>query len=183
MKAYAYFTSKTADGNWILSDKSVEDPASIPGRILAPLYADTKSGDLVKVFYNDEHPDGNTSMTMGHTKGIVAFNKDTGFWLVHSVPKFPPNPETDPYGYPETGEKFGQSFLCISISTPDTADLIGLQFMYNHPFVYSANIPGWATDAYPHLTIATKGQHVKSPPFFHTAQFRYKIVSAYCFFN
>jgi hypothetical protein len=27
------------------------------------------------IFYNDEHPEGNTSFTMGHTKGVIAYDK------------------------------------------------------------------------------------------------------------
>jgi hypothetical protein len=76
------------------------------------------------------------------------------------------------YGYPATGEKFGQSFLCISVATAATAELLGLQFMYNHPFVYSYNIPDWAEHNYPEISMAAKGQHVHEPPFFHTVQFR-----------
>ena len=93
--------------------------------------------------YNDEHPEGNTSFTMGHTKGVIAYADKTGFWLVHSVPKYPPYPETGQYGYPSTGEKFGQSFLCISIDTSKTAELIANQFLYNHPYVYAYNFPSW----------------------------------------
>ncbi len=109
---------------------------------------------------------------MGHTKGVIAFDDNTGFWLVHSVPKYPPYPASEQYGYPATGEKFGQSFLCISIGTPKTAELIGQQFLYNHPYVYAYNIPAWAKGQYPQFTNAAKEQHVKSPPYFHTAQFR-----------
>jgi hypothetical protein len=59
-QGYAYFTSHSSDGNWILSDKSVEDPLSVPGRILSPLYNSKKSDELMYILYNDEHPEGNT---------------------------------------------------------------------------------------------------------------------------
>ena len=45
--------------------------------------------------------------------GDVCFDKSTGFWLVHSVPKFPPV-SADGYSYPQTGQKYGQSFLCVT---------------------------------------------------------------------
>jgi deoxyribonuclease-2 len=109
---------------------------------------------------------------MGHTKGVIAFDDNTGFWLVHSVPKYPPYPASRKYGYPATGEKFGQSFLCVSIGTPKTAELIGQQFLYNHPYVYAYNVPAWANGQYPQFSNAAKEQHIKSPPYFHTAQFR-----------
>ena len=40
---------------------------------------------------------------------------------------------------------YGQSFLCISLSTRDSAEKIGLQMLYNHPYVYSVNIPKWVS--------------------------------------
>jgi deoxyribonuclease-2 len=60
---------------------------------------------------------------------------DGGFWLVHSVPYFPPIPgnvtisDTDYHGegysYPSTGLTYGQSFLCISLNASQL-DLVGL---------------------------------------------------------
>ena len=47
-QGYAYFTSENAAEGWILSKKSVEDPLSVPGRILSPLYNKKNSDDLVK---------------------------------------------------------------------------------------------------------------------------------------
>ena len=77
------------------------------------------------MLYNDEHPDGNTSFTAGHTKGVVALGEWRGFWLVHSVPKFPP--AAGKYGYPRTGHMYGQTFLCITLETSANADALGVQ--------------------------------------------------------
>jgi deoxyribonuclease-2 len=72
---------------------------------------------------------------MGHTKGVVMSEADGGFWLVHSVPYFPPSPgnvtttgtdsHSEGYSYPSTGLTYGQSFLCISLSASQL-DLVGL---------------------------------------------------------
>lgn len=40
-------------------------------------------------------------------------DKSQGFWVIHSVPLFPPIPE-DGYGYPATGESYGQTAVCIT---------------------------------------------------------------------
>uniref|UniRef100_A0A914NWQ5 Deoxyribonuclease II n=1 Tax=Meloidogyne incognita TaxID=6306 RepID=A0A914NWQ5_MELIC len=45
----------------------------------------------------------------------VSSNKN-GFWLVHSVPKFPLSSE-EKYLYPESGKRNGQSFFCLSFSS------------------------------------------------------------------
>jgi hypothetical protein len=47
--------------------------------------------------------------------GVVAFDDKQGFWLVHSVPKFPPKAKYG-FGYPESGHRYGQMFLCISLN-------------------------------------------------------------------
>jgi hypothetical protein len=52
-------TSSNYKKGWIVSEKSVEDQKSIPGRILAPLYGKRDKG-LMYILYNDEFPDGNT---------------------------------------------------------------------------------------------------------------------------
>ncbi len=76
--------------------------------------------------------------TLGHTKGVVVFGEKQGFWLVHSVPKYPPAPDGDSkgYSYPPTGQKNGQSFLCVSLETASAADHVGGQLAFNDPYWY-----------------------------------------------
>ena len=74
--------------------------------------------------YNDENPDGSTSMAHGHTKGVVVMSEHGGFWLIHSVPMYPPPTKDGAYSYPESGHTYGQSMLCISLS-PSQADNVG----------------------------------------------------------
>lgn len=63
--------------------------------------------------YSDQPPDGKTDSNAGHSKGIVLGDSSGGIWLVHSVPRFPRMDERQ--FYPDTGLKFGQQFLCISL--------------------------------------------------------------------
>lgn len=81
---------------------------------------------IMWVVYNDEPTNGGTSATLGHSKGMTVADNGTGFWLVHSVPKFPhlPYQENNTYAYPETAVKFGQSFLCVSM-VADELDKVG----------------------------------------------------------
>lgn len=68
------------------------------------------------IVYNDEPTNIPMKSTVGHSKGVLAADNSTGFWLVHSVPKFPQLPyQQNSYMYPSTGVKYGQSFLCMSM--------------------------------------------------------------------
>jgi deoxyribonuclease-2 len=69
-------------------------------------------GDLTEI---DQTPDGSQHSSNGHTKGVVGLDANSGFWLVHSVPRFPNETTTTPdYFYPEWETDYGQSFLCMS---------------------------------------------------------------------
>jgi len=168
--AYVYLTSAQPDTSWTLSHLSIGDPASLPGLTLAPLYHDP-TPDMFNMMWNDEHPHGPTSFTKGHTKGLVAGDMQESLWLVHSVPHYPPY-TNESYGYPHTGQKFGQTALCITLDNR-SLDKVGTQLQYNNPFLYSVNIPDWLS-TYPSLVDAGHGRHVKKAPFFSVASVRSK---------
>lgn len=79
---------------------------------------------MARLLYNDEPPHDNTTMTLGHTKGVVVGDSVSGFWLVHSVPHYPPESGNNAYAYPKTGTVYGQSFLCITM-LPKDLQIIG----------------------------------------------------------
>jgi deoxyribonuclease-2 len=88
-------------------------------------------------FYNDEDPlTGKTNGTLGHTKGVLAFDfsSDTAFWLVQSTPKFPPKGE---FSFPETGLPNAQTLLCITLQNADVSKSIANQmYAAQQPNVY-----------------------------------------------
>lgn len=45
--------------------------------------------------------------------GLLLWNRVQGFWLIHSIPRFPPIPE-EGYAYPPSGKRNGQSGICIT---------------------------------------------------------------------
>lgn len=109
------------------------------------------------VLYNDENPESGLAakaasnasslrsadwVKYGHTKGVLAFDGSTGFWLVHSVPRFP---QANDWSYPEDETIYGQSFLCVSLDAGGIEDVGGL-LVLNKPSVYASNLPSSYAD-------------------------------------
>ena len=93
------------------------------------------------ILYNDEMPaDANRTdnSSFGHTKGVIAFDTatKTGFWLLHSWPKF-----ADAKAKEMPTPIYGQTNLCISLDI-DTASRIAAQMaIHQTPQVYLPKIP------------------------------------------
>ena len=162
---YLYYSSATTGNKFFLSDVSINDPSSFPGQTLKPIYDDPTRDSFTYAFYNDVHPDGTTDSLRGHTKGVVAFDDQTGFWMVHSVPGFPPaqysatvqRPKMirtieniwelptvspgwpDEYSYPESGKPLGQSFLCVTLPSSEL-EKVAYQMKYIDPFFYATKL-------------------------------------------
>ena len=144
---------------------------------------------MLWILYNDQPPNQQVSFNNGHTKGAVIVNSDKGFWLIHSVPRFPPEPNTGEkpptrssktesetkngdakeipkggYAYPSSGKVNGQSFLCIS-TNKDNANTIGKQLMYNQIVVYQRNLPSDLSNKFNVLVDAANQVRIKKAPF------------------
>lgn len=145
--------------HWTLSKYSVRDPASLPGRILSPFlfnesYAPEFSQDGVKILYNDQTPTS-TTVKFGHSKGLVLGSSDGGIWIVHSVPHFVDDAQTD-YSYPHTGLMYGQNFLCLSLNRTELND-IGNNLGHNQVYKYSTHISDSNKPLYPTLRAVIDG--------------------------
>ncbi|KAH0948837.1 hypothetical protein HN011_011663 [Eciton burchellii] len=179
--AYLYITNNTVDKGWQLSAKNISAKNSIPGNTLTTLYNDSMATKLFWILYNDDPPNKPSNGKYGHTKGVMMANQRQGFWLIHSVPNYPPVPNSGndtrshvdkksipeslaEYDYPPSGKNYGQSFLCISMDG-DQFDLVGEQLMYNQITVYRRNIPKMFVTKFPILTNAAKQKHIKQAPF------------------
>ncbi|XP_076380498.1 deoxyribonuclease II [Megalopta genalis] len=177
--AYLFVTNRSVETGWRLSTRSIGSNNSIPGFTLAPLYDRANENKSLWTLYNDSPPDAPAIMRYGHTKGVVIAGIDQGFWLIHSVPGFPPVPKggrlTRPsrrkdvtiegrYAYPESGTFYGQSFLCVTLGS-DQFDIVGKQLMYNEISVYSKNVPESLGVRYPVLWSATNQKRVKTAPY------------------
>ncbi|XP_047134045.1 plancitoxin-1 isoform X1 [Hydra vulgaris] len=164
---YGYLDSQTM--KFALSSFSIGDQNSAAGRTLNQVYSKFKNNDntvedIAHIFYNDENPNGEPFYKdCGHTKGAVAFDQETGFWMITSVPKYP-YAAAEGYSYPSTGCMYGQMFLCVTFNT-SMFDTIGLQLRFNDPHIHDSNFPSSWESLFPNVNKALKGDMIKESPF------------------
>ncbi|CAH2310480.1 deoxyribonuclease-2-beta [Pelobates cultripes] len=135
---YLYLDSMSE--GWQPGRSLINMTESAVGRVLEQLYRTYRTNSAVYMMYNDAPPSmKNYTTKLGHSKGILLFDKSQGFWLIHSVPRFPPFPE-DGYGYPSTGQLYGQSAICVTYKYQQFKEIAIQMFSYN-PNVYNCSIP------------------------------------------
>ena len=86
--------------------------------------------------------DKNSKMTNKNFTGAVVWPTGGAVrWLIHSVPRFPPDPRQGTgYRYPDSGIQNGQSFLCIRANYLDLI-IIANDLFYTWPWIYAHNNP------------------------------------------
>uniref|UniRef100_A0A182SJX6 Uncharacterized protein n=1 Tax=Anopheles maculatus TaxID=74869 RepID=A0A182SJX6_9DIPT len=168
---YTYISSKDDAGpdtplQWHTARYNMNESASAPASTIVP--ATRNPSTKLTIMYNDEPTNGPVDMVRGHTKGVVSTDGTTGFWLIHSVPKFPPAIGVE-YGYPHTGMLYGQSFLCIMLDGSQM-ETVGQQLLYNEVTVYSSSIPPALAARFPTLNRAAEMAPTNSSPPFYSQQ-------------
>lgn len=162
--SYEYFLSTSRSKSFSKSPYTLDDPTQ--GAIsltIAQAYPNKTSS----LFWNDQSPDGKSHDTFGHTKGVIAFDATAGYWLIHSVPRYP-NTGAQYEGYPEYAKIYAQSFLCISVNTA-TLDTIGRLLQWYRPHIHDQNLIDADVDKLPELHALAIGAQVKDPPTYTTA--------------
>ena len=113
--------------------------------------------DTAFIYYNDEVPPadgGHVDPVRAHAKGVLGLGREDGFWLVHSVPKFPNNP-SDGQGYLGIlpgQQKYAQSFMCLSMNASDLdglADVLHEESLHFYSDLHDGAHAIWNT--YPNL--------------------------------
>ncbi|XP_072014573.1 plancitoxin-1-like [Amphiura filiformis] len=167
-----FLSGKGADFLYMDSNKQMFKKSSVPldnvnqaiGFTLQQIYGrDIKSQNFAYGMYNDQPPPRGKSVSKGgHTKGVVALDSSTGFWLVHSVPNFT-FPYTLRYKWPDNARSFGQTFLCMSLGYDQFED-IGKQLMYNCLNTYDFHMPDFTTSLTSLRAAIIKDQCITTPP-------------------
>ncbi|XP_041371334.1 plancitoxin-1-like [Gigantopelta aegis] len=147
---------------WKLSNISMACSKHAIYNTLQQIYSSKLSDGILYLMYNDEDPKGRPYLSSGHTKGVISFDKHTGFWLVHSTPRFPPFKQ-DGYSWPESAKDFGQNFLCVTYNYK-MLNTIGSMLVYNHPKFYDLNYTNDYLHDNPSLRDALQGTQLQVPP-------------------
>ncbi|KAM4807222.1 deoxyribonuclease-2-beta [Urocitellus parryii] len=128
--------------SWRRSEQLMNTTESALGRTLQQLYEAyaSKGNSTAYLIYNDGVPTSvNYDRKYGHTKGLLLWNRIQGFWLIHSIPRFPPIPQ-EGYDYPSTGRRNGQTGICVTFKY-NQYEAIDSQLLICNPNVYSCSIP------------------------------------------
>jgi deoxyribonuclease-2 len=129
---YVYYddnTSLSLSSN-LLNDTSVGALASTVAALWLP--------DTEYILFNDEPPVGNrNNATVGHTKGMWAWNGNDAIVLTHSIPIFPSGPSLVPsyQGLGPNAYTFGQSLACFSFQLSTLTEM-ALQMSLTIPNIY-----------------------------------------------
>lgn len=165
-EGYAVLNVGKSQAKWELSGKTISSSGSVLGNTLQQFYSN-KNG-VTYLMYNDDPEDDDFGTSAGHTKGVVVFDEQTGFWLIHSIPKFPP---ANGYVYPASGLPNGQSALCITFKTKELNE-IGKQLLYNHPNIYAKGSQAGVInnlDANVKSLFSDNPKFIRKPPFSRVA--------------
>jgi len=155
---YAYKDSSSTDETLKISPYSLNSSTNFAWATLHPLY-EKSSSDLAYVAYNDEFPSGTQSSSGGHAKGVIASDGETGYWLIHSVPKYPDLTQSD---FTWTASTiYGQTFLCVSLPHK-TLDTLAGQIIEMHPHVYSSNMPSSLESSSPNMASLSDGSRIST---------------------
>ncbi|XP_037674000.1 deoxyribonuclease-2-alpha [Choloepus didactylus] len=148
-------------GGWRDGVGPIDSSAGAVGRSLWPLYRSNAS-QLAFVLYNDQPPKpsgARDTSSRGHTKGVLLLDQDGGFWLIHSVPRFPPPASSAAYSWPQTARRYGQTLLCVSFPSAEFTK-IGQQLTYTYPLVYDHKLDGDFAQKFPILEAVIEGHPV-----------------------
>eukprot|EP01137_Pigoraptor_chileana_P025645 Opistho-2@95417 len=147
-KGVGYMYMDTANTNFRIPNKGLDDVTSAPGRTVQQVLDNPSR--YAYAFYNDQLKES-TSSYYAHAKGIVAYASTGGFWLVHSMPLFTDGPaKTKKYTVPSNGVIYGQSFICVSLNIANI-NIVGTQLQYYNPQVYDSRADATLAAAAPNM--------------------------------
>ncbi|TPP64328.1 Deoxyribonuclease-2-alpha [Fasciola gigantica] len=146
---YVYLNPDASE--WKLSENLISENGMMKNTF-EQMFLLKNSTSALYGMYNDEKPPVPSvdadAHTWGHLKGAIAFDNSSGFWIIHSIPKLPDDP--DHYRYPSTGRIYGQHMLCVTLSSAYMLPVVE-QLMISRPQFLSTYLsPDWV-EKYPEI--------------------------------
>jgi deoxyribonuclease-2 len=86
-QGYGFFYTDP-NTSWSIGTTTLDQAQDALAMTLSPLYTGA-TGSVGWMMWNDEHPDGSTCSSCGHSKGVMGWDANGGWWLTHSTPRFP----------------------------------------------------------------------------------------------
>ncbi|CAL1536555.1 unnamed protein product [Lymnaea stagnalis] len=148
----AYYYLDVNNQNLMLSATAINDSSSPITNTLMQIYNSKDTSPILYMLYNDQPPKTPAnSVTGGHTKGVIGFDKSksSGFWLVHSTPKFPPQ-KASGYHWNIGASINGQAFLCVTFPYKELGNIAG-QLWYNQVHIYDKKVTADYLEDFPIL--------------------------------
>ncbi|KAL8609598.1 hypothetical protein ACOMHN_023734 [Nucella lapillus] len=161
-QGHAQFYMDGHNPQWTLCAQPINETGHAVYYTLEQVYK-AKVGSSLYLMFNDEKPSGTTSLSHGHTKGTLGFDSQSGFWLIHSAPKFPPKKEQG-YDWADNASDYGQSFLCVSFAYKSLG-VLAKQLLFYYPQVYDYNFPASALKDFPQLLDLVNSTRIEHPPY------------------
>lgn len=99
-----------------------------------------RNESLNRVMYNDQDDQSKVHQSHAHAKGVLVANTKEGFWLIHSIPRYPirPSEARGRHYHILPSYTFGQSFLCLSLGVSDI-DAVAFMLRINSVGVYDTH--------------------------------------------
>jgi deoxyribonuclease-2 len=141
-----YFMSGST---WRKSANSLDGTGGMVMRTAAQAYG----GGVMMGMYNDEMQGMSVSGTRAHAKGVLVSDAKQGFWIVHSMPKWPKPALTSRTSGPGPfdSDKYAQSMMCITVSA-STADSIASNLMIEDVFLTGKSTLKTSTSSFPNFS-------------------------------
>ena len=135
---FAYIDSTFTSSDFTIFQET-PDAANTP---LTRTLTQINSMNLQSTAWNDENPNGKTSSSKAHSKGVIAYNEGSylGFLLDHSIPQFPSfNGFKVDTSISEGQEKYGQHAFCLTLDASMVGNLI-TKILPIRPYIYATNL-------------------------------------------
>ncbi len=140
---YIYRDANTQDPTFSAPKANLNDHArGALSNTMNAFYASNKNPNVGYIAYNDQPPTGQDQGDFAHAKGLLAFDENLGFWLIHSIPHFPSSSlSSKSYaGLPSSSFKYGQSLFCVTYPINAYAE-IGAQLEVDGPYIMQRYLP------------------------------------------